>query len=65
MESAATISQEYKELLEGLDFILEHFPKYEPLFPRNMMTKVLADLGKGQRTVYDKGTMISHFEGAR
>jgi hypothetical protein len=65
MESAATISQEYKELLEGLDFILEHFPKYEPLFPRNIMTKVLADLGKGQRIVYDKGTMISHFEGAR
>jgi hypothetical protein len=65
MESAETISLEYKELLEGLDFILEHFPKYEPLFPRNIMTKVLADLGKGQSTVYDKGTMISHFEGAR
>lgn len=53
-----------QQLEEGLDFILGHFPKNEPLWPRRIMTKVLVDLDIGQRTVYDKDTALSYFEGA-
>jgi hypothetical protein len=63
--TSTEITQEWQELLEGLDFILAHFPANEPLYPRRIMTKVLVNLGIGQRTVHDKLTMISHFEGAQ
>jgi hypothetical protein len=54
--------EEWQEFWEGLELLLGHFSnENEPLWPRTISTA----LTKGsQKTVYDKSTVISYYEGA-
>ena len=54
--------EQWQEFWEGLDLLLGHFSnENEPLWPRTISTALTKG---GQKTVHDKSTVISYYEGA-